>query len=179
MILASLHPRAVGKRFLISGPSRVTWSQFYAGLAGAAGAPGPQYHPAAQIAREATLDRRVMRLVADPERLLRRLAMSPRVRSLLDAGLPRLPEKTRKGLQARLLGPSTCRNGVVHLPSLGDLRFLQARATISSHRARTELNYRPRYELSAGMAEIAPHLSDPPRAVTADSVEHSLETRYA
>ena len=179
MLLAARRPQAIGKRFLISGPSVVTWGQFYEGLANVAGTRGPQYRPAALIAREAAPARKMMRLLTDPERLLRRLAMAPRVRGILDAGLARLPEKPRRGLQKRLFGSSTCRDGEVHMPSLGDLRFLQGRATISSHRARTELDYMPLYDLSAGMAEIAPHLNDSLRATSADSVECALEKRYA
>ncbi len=151
MILAAQHPRAVGQRFLISGPRPITWRQFYEEMARAAGANGPQYRPADAIAREGGKARKPLRLAADPEGVSRRLAQNRLCRKLLQAGLVALPQDLQESVQNRLFGPNARRRGFVHMPNLGHLRFLQSRATIGSGKARREPGYAPQFDFAAGM----------------------------
>ncbi|MFC7555795.1 hypothetical protein ACFQU7_31570 [Pseudoroseomonas wenyumeiae] len=52
MILMTQRPEAVGERFVISGPETVTWGRFFEAFARALRIKGPEYRPAAEIARE-------------------------------------------------------------------------------------------------------------------------------
>jgi nucleoside-diphosphate-sugar epimerase len=148
MILAAQEPRAVGQRFLISGPEPVTWGQFYEAIAWAVGANGPQYRPAQDIARQTRRFRKVLRLAVDPVRALQRVAQIEACRKALQAGLSLLPRSLRDRTQQQLFGPVTRRRGQIHIP---DPRFIESRATIGSGKARRELGYVPQFDFASGM----------------------------
>jgi hypothetical protein len=160
MILAALHPRAAGQRFLISGPKPITWGLFYEAMARAAGTKGPQYRPAEAIAREGGKVRKLLRLAADPERVIRRVAQIGPCRKLVQAGLGTLPRGFRERAESRLFSPVARRRGYAHVPNLGHLQFLQSRATIGSHKARCELGYAPQFDFTAGMVPTARYLRE-------------------
>ena len=160
MILAAEQPAAVGQRFLISGPEPTTWRRFYEGFAQAIGAKGPQFRPAAALAREAGKTRRIIRLATDPGDVMRRVARIGPCRKVLDACLGALPHESRTMAQVELFGPVTRRRGRVHLPNIGHLGFLRCRATIMSSKARRELGYAPVYDLDAGMVPTGQYLRD-------------------
>jgi nucleoside-diphosphate-sugar epimerase len=158
MILAAQRPEAVGQRYLVSGPP-ITWRQFYEGMARAAGAEGPEYWPAERIAR-ANARPRLLRLAADPERVVRGIAGKGPVRKLVKVGLRALPGRARHVVQDRLYAPATRRRGFTHVPDPGRLGFLQGRATIHSAKARAELGYAPAFDFDTGMVPTARYLKD-------------------
>jgi nucleoside-diphosphate-sugar epimerase len=160
MILAGLHSAALGQRFLVSGPEPVTWRQFYEEMARAIGANGPQYRPAEIIARENKKVRNLLRVAADPDRVIRRLAQNKWCRKFVEASIAVLPQGIHKSTQDRLFGPSTRRRGQVHIPNLAQLKFMQSRMTINSGKARRELGYAPRFDFAAGMVPTSAYLSN-------------------
>jgi nucleoside-diphosphate-sugar epimerase len=155
LIIAARHPRAIGQRFLISGPP-ITWRQFYEEIARAVGAKGPQYRPAKVIAlRNHGKVGKLLCLVADPGWVIPLAAQK-----LVRVGLGVLPEGIRRRAENRLLGPITRRLGHVYLPSLRELTSLQSRATVGSAKARRELGYAPQFDFGKGMIPTARFLRE-------------------
>ena len=159
MILAGLRSAALGQRFLVSGPEPVIWREVYEEMARAIGANGPQYRPTEIIARENKKGRKLLRIAADPERVIRRLARDKWCRKFVESSIAVLPQGIRKSAQDRLFGPSMRRRGQIHIPDLAQLRFLQSRMTINSDKARRELGYAPRFDFAAGMVPTSAYLS--------------------
>ncbi len=159
ILLAGREQAALGQRFLISGPSPVTWREFYEGLAQAIGAKGPEYRTAASLARASTKPRKILRLAADPERVVRAVVQHRRLRRFVQTGVRVLPLVARQPLTDRLFSPPSRRRGQVHLPDQGRLGFLQNRSTVSSAKARTQLGYVPRFDFATGMDRTAHYLA--------------------
>ena len=160
MILAAQRPEAVGQRYLVSGPAPVTWRAFYEGMARAAGANGPQFRPAEEIARANARTGKVKRLLADPELVIRRVAGIGPARKLITKALRVVPGGLRGALHERLFAPTARRRGHVHLPNPGHLAFLQGRATIDTGKAQRELGYAPAFGFEQGMEPTALFLKD-------------------
>ena len=160
MIIAAQHPRAVGERFLISGPGRTTWNQFYEEMARAVSANGPHYRPVAEIERESSKLRKLLWLVGDPARVIRRVAQSGPGRKLAHTGLRPLPPGVRQRVGDWLSCPTTRWRGHVHLPNPGQLYFLQSRATIGSDKARRILGYAPQFDFPTGMVPTSRFLEE-------------------
>lgn len=158
IILAAQDPAAVGQGFLVSGPVPVTWREFYERIAQTVGAAGPQYRAAATLARASTRPRKILRLAADPERVVRKIAQHGRFRRLVQLGIRVLPRTVRDPLADRLFIPQTRRRGQIHLPDQGRLHFLQIRSTVGSAKARAQLGYAPRFDFEKGMASTASYL---------------------
>lgn len=158
MILAAVRPEAVGQQYLISGPAPITWGQFYEGMASAVGANGPQYQPAGAITRANSKAGKLLRLVADPEHVIRRVASVGPCRKMVTTLLRVLPNGVRRSAHNRLFDPTTRRRGHVHVPNLGHLSFLQSRATISSAKAREGLGYVPAFSFDKGIVPTARYL---------------------
>lgn len=158
MILAAVRPEAIGQRYLISGPAPITWKQFYEGMASAVGANGPQYRPAEAIARANSKAGKLLRLVADPEHVIRRVASVGPCRKMVMMLLRLLPNDVRQSVHDRLFAPTTRRRGHVHMPNSGHLSFLQSRATINSVKAREGLGYAPAFSFDKGIMPTARYL---------------------
>ena len=159
MILAANNSGTVGQRFLISGEP-VTWAEFYETLAKAAGARPPKYLPAERILQENSGLRRLLRLITTPWVSVRRVAQRPVFKRVLQTVLKLVPARMRTGVQVEWFGPMARKRGHIHMPNRGHLKFLQGRSIIRSTKARQEIGYAPRYELSAGMTQIARYLKD-------------------
>ncbi len=157
MLLAATNLAAVGRRFLVSGPP-VTWGEFYRGIAKAAGAKGPEFRPSAVIRREGEPRRKLLALVVDPERLVRRAAYVGPVRRLVEAAAAKLPQPWSGRIRDRLYGPDTRRRGQVHLPDHGRLHFLQGTASVGSAKARRHLGYVPQFDFERGLVPTAAYL---------------------
>ena len=159
MILAALRPEAIGQRYLVSGPTPITWGQFYEGMARAAGVKGPQYQPPEAIVRANSKAGKLLRLAADPEYVIRRVANIGPARKLVTKFLRALPNGVRRIADDRLFSPTTRRPGYTHMPNLGRLGFLQGRSTIASAKARTELGYAPAFDFDKGLVPTAHYLA--------------------
>ncbi|MCL2427678.1 MAG: NAD-dependent epimerase/dehydratase family protein [Alphaproteobacteria bacterium] len=160
MILAASCPEAVGERFLVSGPDRITWGEFYEELARAMAVSGPRYLPAAEIAREGSQTQKILRLATDPARAIRRVAQSEPGRRLVQTGLSLLPSVVRRSAEGWLSSPMTRWRRHMHLPNASQLEFLQSQVMISSEKARRILGYTPQFGFPAGMAPTSRFLSD-------------------
>jgi nucleoside-diphosphate-sugar epimerase/choline dehydrogenase-like flavoprotein len=159
MILAAGSPSAIGERFLISGDP-VSWKDFYEGMARAAGLKGPSYVPAAEIVRANSTKAKLLRLLRNPDLLLRQLARRRQARAALDAAIKVLPRGLRDQIGTQLYGPLSRRRGHVHLPNPGHLSFLQSEAIVTSARARDRLGYRPKFDLESGLQITGRFLGD-------------------
>jgi nucleoside-diphosphate-sugar epimerase/choline dehydrogenase-like flavoprotein len=146
MILAATDPDAVGERFLISGPRPISWSQFYAEIASAVGAEGPQYLPAESNSRRKL--RKLLRLATDPTRVISRVARTTQGEKALRA----LPEGIQERVRRRALVPPTRRPGQVHMPDV------QSGVTVSSAKARRLIGYEPRFDFAKGMVPTSQYL---------------------
>lgn len=160
MILAAQRPEAVGERYLVCGPAPITWREFYEGMARAVGAKGPEYRSAEAIARANTMARKLLRLAADPEYVVRRVAGIGPARKLVVVALRILPQGVRYQVRTWLFGPITQQRGHVHLPNPGHLGFLQRRSTVRAAKARDELGYAPAFDFDAGLVPTARYLKD-------------------
>ena len=160
MILAATRPQAIGQRYLISGPSTVTWNIFYESIARAIGADGPQYQPAEQIALTHSKLGKLRQFAGNPHSAIHRALQIGPLRKLAGVALRALPGRLRQGAQNRWMAPTPQRHGHVHLPSPGHLQFLQGRATISTAKARDELGYQPVFDLEDGMSPTAQFLNE-------------------
>ncbi|MBO0710630.1 MAG: hypothetical protein J2P47_05040 [Acetobacteraceae bacterium] len=160
MILTTRCPEAVGERFLVLGPDRITWGVFYEELARAIAANGPRYLPAAEIAREGSQTQKILRLAAEPARAIRRVAQSEPGRKLVQTGLSPLPSVLRRSAEDWLSSPMTRWRRHTHLPNASQLQFLQSRVTISSGKARRILGYAPQFDFAAGMVPTGHFLRD-------------------
>lgn len=160
MLLAATRPQAIGQRYLISGPSPVTWSQFYEAVARGIGAPGPQIWPVEKITALHGKFGKLRQLARDPEFLFFGALKIGPVRKLSRMPLRLLPGGLRRSAERRWMVPTTQRRGHVHVPNPGRMKFLQSRATISIAKAREELGYAPSFDLEAGMRPTASFLNE-------------------
>jgi nucleoside-diphosphate-sugar epimerase/choline dehydrogenase-like flavoprotein len=144
MVLAATDDRAVGERFLISGPRPISWAQFYAEIAKAVGAEGPKYQPSKSGVRRKI--RKLFRFAADPTPVMGRLGRTRWGEILLRA----LPEEIR----ARVLISHTRRPGHVHEPDV------HSSVTVSSAKARRVIGYEPQFDFDKGMVLTSKYLRE-------------------
>lgn len=159
MILAAQVSGALGKRFLVSGDP-VSWAAFYEAMADAVGAKHPVYMPAETIALEHDRVVRLKRLLSSPSMLLRRVATRGPIGGMLRRGLTLVPRPVSSSIENQLLAPLERKRGHRHMPDRGRLEFLQGRGTVHSLRARRDIGYAPRHDLSAGMKQTERYLRD-------------------
>lgn len=158
LMLAAREERAIGERFLVSGPAPVTWGRFYEGMAAALGAKGPQFWSPGEISkRNSGLRRKATVLASDPARLVRVAARLPVARKVVGLSARVLPESLTGPVASLFAPPRTSRAGL-HVPSPGQVRFFSARPVVDSGKARRLLGYRPRYDFEAGMRPTAAYL---------------------
>jgi len=158
MLLSAAAPTAIGERYLISGPDEPTWGGFYQRLASEIGAGGPIYRPPADIVRAASAFRKSLAFARDPSRLLGRLSQRNLGRKITRVLLAFVPANFKARIITSLSTPDARRRKLVHMPSAGQLRVLQTRATIRSDKARRDLGYSPAYDLGSGMAVTGEYL---------------------
>jgi len=146
MLLAAVHPGAVGERFIVTGPEAVSWAEFHGRLAEEIGAPPPVLCPTETILAELAAAESAPAL-ARPKRLVRRVLRAGRVRRLFE----RLPVLHALALPlARWAGlPPRER----HLPERPILELYRARATASWHKAEQAIGFRPRMGFDRGMRQ--------------------------
>lgn len=159
MILAARRPEAVGERFIVSGSETVTWGQFFEQFASALGTRGPEYRPAAQIARQNSGAMHDLKMVVrNPKKVIQIAVRVPAVRSLLQTGLDSLPKPAYDLVSRLYFGDGKRPIGQVHVPNPQLLRLYAAKASVGSEKARRLLGYNPRFDFSRGMAATARYL---------------------
>jgi len=157
IILSADAPAAIGQRYLISGPDEPTWGAFYERLAGEIGVGGPTYRAPADIVRAGSRSRKLLAFALDPARAFGKLSKSGLARKIVRIASAVFPDSTAR-LMESLSIPDSRRPKFVHVPSPGQMRFLQNRATIGSEKARLDLGYAPEYGLAAGMKVTGEYL---------------------
>jgi nucleoside-diphosphate-sugar epimerase len=152
MIFAATNREAVGERFLISGPSPISWAQFYEEVAAAVGAKGPQYMTAQAIARRAGTVRTILRFATDPIRVMRRVSRTALGAKVIAACLRPLPRGMRGHMQRLLELPYARRPGYVHMPDV------RSHFKVNCAKARRVIGYEPQFDFAAGMVPTATYL---------------------
>lgn len=143
LILGAQKDRAVGERFLISGPAPVTWREFYAAYERALGIQSVVLMAAEEIQRIARQDGVIsgLRLFwRDPRRLLKWApvrGLYRSVRSLTGESL---------WLKARQTVPP-----LLQIPGEQTLALYQAHARVRTDKARHLLEYEPAFDFNQGM----------------------------
>lgn len=152
LIIAALHPAAVGERFIMSGPDDITWAAFFDAFATALGTKHPIYWPSRKIA-EANhgLVRNVRLVLKNPKRIAQVAARWTPARRLLQAGLDAMPRSVRTRVDRYYFGRGERRAGEVFLPNPQLLRLYTSKAQVNSEKARRLLGYRPTCDFRRGM----------------------------
>jgi len=169
-LLAARSDRAVGQRFLVSGPQPVTWADFYRAYE----------HMMPGINSVTLMDtadvREAMRRANDekslPVAMLAAVWRRPHIRDRILAVLPplkwgyrgirsALPPSLRSRMRRRLdppwleKDPSAAGLPPLVLPDLFLWKLYSSQSAVSIDKARRELGYQPRFDLSRGMALTA------------------------
>jgi predicted dehydrogenase/nucleoside-diphosphate-sugar epimerase len=160
MLLAATSPRAVGERFVISGPDAPGWSLFFERFQQALGVGSLAYQDAPAIARAGKgLGQDLRMLLEDPKKIIQVIVRWKPARQLLQAGFDTMPPAMRQlVLRHYFLKKKPSRNAVT-LPDAQKLALYQAKAEISSAKAAALIGYQPRYPFEAGMAITAAYLA--------------------
>lgn len=151
MLLAATCAEAIGQRYLVSGAAPITWGEFYEAIARALGVKGPQYRPTAEIKQAGNRASKLLRMVASPQHLIRKLTSFGPNRKLTAVGLRFLPQGTRHKVRHWLDLPTSEWSGHTHLPTPGHCDFLQQQSTIAITKASTQLGYVSAFNLEKGM----------------------------
>jgi nucleoside-diphosphate-sugar epimerase len=180
LILAAVHPGAVGERFIMSGPKPVTWGEFFGTFASALGTAQPQYWPAERISKENPGLLRDIKLVAqNPKRLVQIIVRWYPARQALQAGLDALPEPFKGLVMKHYFGSGGRKPGEVILPDPQALSLFTAKPSCSNEKARRLLGYSPRYDFESGMAPTRQYLEwaygDLRRTVAAQAGPRKIE----
>ena len=166
MLLAAVRPEAIGEAFLISGPSPVTWAEFFGAYEQMLGVPGTvslsvdeamaHYRASQRSSRNLLTDG--VRLLGTPE--FRARLTSTREGAVL-ARLARavLPATVRERIRvqgATRVGEEENDKGhpaaPIHPIRPARIRLFAASTTVRIEKARDLLGYRPAHDLKTGMA---------------------------
>jgi predicted dehydrogenase/nucleoside-diphosphate-sugar epimerase len=151
MLLAT-NPAAIGQRFVMSGPTPVTWGGFFETFASALGTARPTYWPTEKIsASNSGIIRDVKMVLSNPKRIVQIVVRWNPARRALQAGLDGLPKKLRDVVSRYYFGSGERTFGHVFIPDPQTLSLYRSKATIDSDKARRLLGYQPRFEFATGM----------------------------
>ena len=176
LLLAALENAAVGEHFLVSGPTPVTWKEFYSAFEGVLGFPST-----VSMSAEETLELFERRhgkkgLLHEGLAILResasnrsRLKRSREIQFLLRVGKSLVPAGARRAVKERLRGgpraaPTPARGPhapsashaerPIHLVGPGGVKLGQARTRVRIDKARRLLGYEPAFDFAAGMERV-------------------------
>jgi nucleoside-diphosphate-sugar epimerase len=154
MFLAALSPVAIGERFLMSGPTPVTWGAFYTEMARPLAAKPPTFWPREMI-ENSNRESYTKCLI---KYLIKLVAHWKPARLALRAGRKAISERLRKVMGSSRV--SNVRNGgrEVFLPNRERLAFYCSTATVGSEKACLKLGYRPRFDFQSGMTVTGRYL---------------------
>jgi nucleoside-diphosphate-sugar epimerase len=150
MLAATAAETAVGERFLIAGPAPVTWRQYYERLEQLLGVRSVVLLPRETIVRLTQAGEAAPRL-AGPHHLPLRVLRRQPIADLYLFARRRIGEpfwqKARECLPRQW-----------YLPDAKTLAIYEAKATISSEKARRLLGYEPQFDFERGMALTAKYI---------------------
>ncbi|HJU33009.1 MAG TPA: NAD-dependent epimerase/dehydratase family protein [Hyphomicrobiaceae bacterium] len=159
LILAAVHPAAIGERFIMSGPKPVTWAEFFGTFADILGTAPPQYWPAERIAKSNHGLMRDIKLVAqNPKRIIQIIVRWYPARQMLQAGLDAMPEPLKGLVMKHYFGSGGRQPGDLILPDPQALNLFTAKPACSNEKARRLLGYRPRFDFASGMGPTGRYL---------------------
>jgi nucleoside-diphosphate-sugar epimerase len=134
ILLAARHPAAVGQAFNLSGPEPVTWNEYFSRFNAAMGLPILQ--------RVEPNKTRLRTTLMSPVRNAARLAQKH-----YEKPLRRLAAKFPPAKAAMLSAEKSIRS----TPRFEDLELYNRDAVYVTHKAQELLDYRPRFDVSAGL----------------------------
>lgn len=163
MLKAAMVAGIEGERFLLSGADQVTWYDYYRQLSERAGANAPVCWPKSEIERQmaeqARRDKPFRRLVqelrSNPALRQLVLALPPLswIRRLAERGLgdARWQQTKRRLLDAPAAGLGQAAEAVPLIYPQRNLALYASRSRVSIDKARQQLGYGPRHDLSSGL----------------------------
>jgi predicted dehydrogenase/nucleoside-diphosphate-sugar epimerase len=169
MLLSATAKRAVGERFVITGPDAPSWSHFFERFQQALGVNSLAYWNAAAITRAGKgLGKDLRMLLEDPKKIIQVIVRWKPARQALQAGFDNLPAAIRQLVVRHYFMKKKPSRNQVALPDMQKLALYRAKADVRNDKAAALLGYRPRYGFEEGMAVTAEYLSwaygDVPRA---------------
>lgn len=171
-IQAATEPAAIGERFVLSGPSPVSWGEFFEAMASALGTAKPEYWPAERISKLNQGLLRDIKLVAqNPKRIVQIIVRWPAARHALQTGLDNMPEPLKGLVMKHYFGSGGRRPGELLLPDPQQLKLYMAMAYCDNEKAARLIGYHPRFDFASGMEPTQAYLqwaySDLQRSVAA------------
>lgn len=161
-LLAATKPEAIGQRFLLSGPSPVTWREFFGAFAIALGTVQPSYWPKEEIVKQnGSSGRDIKALLTNPKRILQMIVRWGPARRVLEAGLDMMPKKIKDTIAAKYFGAGgKPKLGQVFVPQKQTLALYSARASVDNGKAMKLLGYAPKFDFAAGMNATRQYLEE-------------------
>jgi hypothetical protein len=166
LILAALSSAAAGERFIMSGPTPVTWATFFTVIACALGTKPPQFWSRDRIEKQKEQIEKAaqkidpkppIRLVLNPKRLLKILVSWKPARKIMEASYDALSDPLQKIVRSYYTGSgsgSSYTRGEIFLPD----PIYSSKATAGSEKARLKLGHRPRFNFQRGIEVTAGYL---------------------
>jgi nucleoside-diphosphate-sugar epimerase len=155
LTLAATSPKAVGERFILSGPEPVTWATFFTEMACALGTKPPKFRSGEQV--EISYDKshtnRLTKIVLNPKRLLKFIVGWDPAHKALKAVFDKLPGPLRKRVRGYYSVANRPRGEIFLLDS-----SYGRKVSVGSEKARLKLGYSPRISFQRGMDLTSPYL---------------------
>lgn len=149
MILAAERERAIGERFLISGPEEITWRTFFEALQEPLGTDSLRYWSDDEIKKTKGDPVRNLKLIVnEPKRLV---ALLP-IRPMLEAVYQRMGDKAKQQALKLWRFKRQTNDPVIMLPDKEQLPLYKARTHVSIAKAKRLLGYQPAFPFARGMA---------------------------
>jgi nucleoside-diphosphate-sugar epimerase/predicted dehydrogenase len=156
LILAATSPKSIGERFIVSGPESITWATFFKEIAGALGTNPPVFWPYERIAKSNSEIARGVR-VLNPRRVKDLVMKSKLARQVFRGALELMPVRLRRMMVDRSYLNARPMNER-YVPNQRELKFYSAKAATNSDKARSILEYNPRFDFQRGMSLTGPYL---------------------
>ncbi len=152
LLLAAVRDEAIGERFMVAGPSPITWGHFFGHFARTLDTAPPVFWPASRIAAAQRSVMRDVRLVLrNPKKIMQLIVRWDPARRFLQAGLDAMPRRLHDLVVTYYFDRGSRPLGREHLPDRQLLRLYSARPVVRSDKARRLIGYRPRIDADTGM----------------------------
>lgn len=152
--------RAIGERFLVSGPEPVSWRSLYRSYADVLGVGAPQLMPEAEIRRRNRMAAvsALRSIVNEPGVMIRTIAQSPAVRRFLMAAYQRLGPERQAAVKRIYKLRRANAQPPLFLPNLQQLQLYQAQGRTRIDKARRVLGFEPRFPAETGLSVTGEYL---------------------
>jgi predicted dehydrogenase/nucleoside-diphosphate-sugar epimerase len=160
MLLAATVERAIGERFVITGPDAPAWSQVFGRFQQALGVDSLVFWDAEAIRRAGKgFGKDLSMLLEDPKKIIQVIVRWKLARQALQAGFDNMPSAMRQLVLRHYFMKKKPSRNLVALPDMQKLALYRAKADVRNDKAEALIGYRPRYRFDDGMAVTAEYLA--------------------